>query len=215
MANIEMQWTVTQEISIRDYAARAGFNLHAIDLARLNDDKRKWITDKITKMILGMVEEAWEGDGWQTPFADLEKAVYVITMADNIAIKYNTGTSQVLYIGRGQVKKRLKSHLVNWVSHLSESLQDIKFKFWLSEIKKQGSPTAYKDVESDLICQFKHKFGEFPLLNKKNGDSCSVNHTYDKSFAQPFRPDSKVKKGWCIRPMHENEWFREIEDEDD
>jgi len=211
----KIKWVSTEAISVRDSASTIGFNLHKIDLTNIADDKKKWIIDKIVKMILDKVQSAWEDAGYDSLISGIEKGVYVITLADNISVQYKYDISQVLYIGRGKVRDRIKNHLVNWITHLSESLQDIKFKFWFTEIIKQGSPNAFKNVESDLICIFRNTYGEFPLLNKKNGDTCRVDHEYDASLKKPFRINPKAKTGWCIRPMEDNDWFRETLDADE
>ena len=214
MANINVDWTKSDSISIRDYASRCGFNLLTINIVKQPEEYRNWIEKKIISSILADVDNSWENE-WETSLSQVDKGVYVTTMASNMCVKYKSGVSQVIYIGRGQVRKRLYQHLKNWVANFSESLQDIKFNFSLTEIKVPGSANAFKDVESDLICNFRSKYGGFPLLNKKHGDVCQKDHTYNSEFRKPFKNEHDIKRGWCIKPMANNEWFREIEDDED
>lgn len=213
MATIEIDWTKSQPISIRDYASRCGFNLLTINLMDLADENRKWIERKVITGILADIDKAWKTE-WEKQLSQVDKGIYVITMAGNLCVQYKHGPSQVIYIGRGQIRKRFYQHLKNWVANFSESLQDIKFRFWMTEVKIPGSTNAFKDVESDLICNFRNKFGEFPLLNKKNGDTCQKYHSYNANLTKPFKNEHQIKSGWYIRPMADNEWFREIEEDD-
>lgn len=213
MANIELYWTSTEPISIRKYASDCGFNLLTLDILKVPDDQRKWIEKKVVTSILADVDAAWAKAEWAAPLSQVEKGVYVITMAGNLCIEYKVRPSQVLYIGRGKLRNRLYGHMKNWITYFTESLQDIRFRFWMTEIKVPGSANAFKEVESDLICRFQEKFGEFPLLNHKNGDVCHKYHTYGPSLTVPFQNDRSIKAGWSIKPMQENEWFKEIKED--
>ena len=210
----EIYWTKTNPISIRDYASYCGFNLNTIDLFKIPEDQRKWIERKVVGNILEDLDECWAEDEWEEPFNSIEKGVYVISLAGNICVDYKNKPSQVIYIGRGQVRHRIYNHLKNWVANFSESLQDINFRFWATKIKKAGSPDAFKIVESKLIKIFYDRYGELPILNKKFGDCFdNSNHSFSKDLTKPFRNERAINKGWKIRPMESNEWFKEIEED--
>jgi hypothetical protein len=213
VANIDsIMWTRTDPISIREYASTCGFNLLTIDVDKLAKKQRIWIEKVVINSILAKIDDKWEDDEWGVPLHQVIKGVYVITMAANICIEYKNGMSQVIYIGRGQIRKRIYSHFKNWITYFTESLQDIRFRFWMTEIKVPGSATAFHDVESELICRFKDKFGEFPLLNSIYGKNCGTEHSYNvANLTKPFRNERAIKGGWCIKPMPENQWFKMIE----
>ena len=181
MADIELEWTKTEPISIREYGNYCGFDLSLINILQLPTDRRKWIEKEIVTSILEELDEAWEEDEWETPLYDVKKGVYVITLSGNICIEYTQKPSQVIYIGRGQIRNRIRKHLINWVTHFSESLQDIKFHFWMTEIKVPGSSNAFIEVEADLIKVFEKRYGEYPILNYKSGNSNDKNHNYDNA----------------------------------
>ena len=209
----EIIWTITEPISIRDYASYCGFNLNTINLLEVPDQHRRWIERKIVSNILSYLDKCWE-DNNETSLRDVEKGVYVISLAGNICIEYKKNVSQVIYIGRGKVRQRIYNHLKNWVTNFSESLNDIKFKFWITEIKKSGLSDAFKIVESKLIDKFVEKNGELPILNKKYGDGYKEDqHIFCKELTMPLTNERGIKRGWKISPMENNEWFKEIEDE--
>lgn len=213
MADItEIHWTKSKPVSIRDYGNACGFNLITIDIMQLPEEQKQWIEKKIVSSILADLDQTWEEDEWPSPLYDIEKGVYVITIAGNICINYKGGESQVVYIGRGKTRSRIYSHLRNWVSYFSESLQDISFCFWMTEIKVQGSLNAFMDVESELIRRFNTRFGEYPILNFKAGKKFEVEHSFDRTLTKPLRNLPRIKTGWKIKPMPENEWFKEIDE---
>jgi hypothetical protein len=114
MAKIELEWKKSEPISIRKHGNNGGFNLSIIDLLELSKEKREWIETEIVDSILKKLEEVWEEDEWRVTFPKVKKWVYVITLTDNICIKYEKGFSQVVYIGTGQIRNKIKSHLKEW-----------------------------------------------------------------------------------------------------
>ncbi len=110
MANIDISWTKSQPISIRDFASRCGFNLLTINIMDLPKENRKWIEKKVITGILSSIDKIWEGE-WEKPLSQIDKGIYVITMSGNLCVQYKYGPSQVIYIGRGQIRKRLYQHL--------------------------------------------------------------------------------------------------------
>ncbi len=212
MALIDVDWTKTEPISIREHGIYCGFNLSTIDLLSLSKERRKWIEKEIVSSIIKEIDEVWEKDQWDTPLYEVGKGVYVITLSGNICIQYPNKESQVVYIGRGKIRNRIRRHLTNWVTHFSESLHDIKFQIWMTEIKVPGSPNAVKDVEYDLIKKFEEEYGDLPIQNSKVGNYHKKDHEYNSEWKTPLRVDSSIKSGWSISPMPKNEWFSAIEE---
>ena len=211
MALIEVGWTKSKPISIRDCANTCGFNLMTIDLLRLPSDQRRWIEQNIVNGILADLDKQWEEDGWDTALCDVTKGIYTITLAGGLCVDYEKGQSQVVYIGKGHIRKRIRNHLTNWVTHFSESLHDIKFRFWMTEIKVLGSANAFKEVEADLIDKFWEKYGAYPISNSKSGDDHNKDHYYNREWTAPLQNEPFVKSGWSIKPMPDNEWFAGID----
>lgn len=192
------------------HGSYCGFNLSTIDLLSLSTDRRNWIEKEVVSCILEELDATWEKDQWDTSLSKVAKGVYAITLSGNICIQYPNKESQVVYIGRGKMRNRIKTHLTNWVTHFSESLHDIKFRIWMTEIKVPGSPSAFMDVEADLIEMFETEYRDLPIQNSKGGNYHKKDHNYNAEWKMPLLVDPLIKSGWCISPMPDNEWFADI-----
>ena len=210
MADINIDWFKTENpISILEYAQEVGFDLRALNYEGIRQDKWEWIDTKIRLSILNNLSDEWDEDSNHTTnFSKVKQGVYVITLGENISIDYNGKPSQVMYIGRGKLNRRISSHLKHWIKIFSASLQDISFNVWLTEVKVKGSPNAYKNLESDLINYFERKYGVIPLNNLKNGDYHSREHNYNNEWKKPLINPRNIHSGWCIKPLKNNEWFK-------
>jgi hypothetical protein len=82
----------------------------------------------------------------------------------------------------------------------------------MTEIKVPGSSNAFKDVEADLIEIFEDEYGDLPIQNSKGGTRNNKDHHYSPGWKQPLKVDPSIKKGWCLSPMPQNEWFTPIEE---
>lgn len=212
MAFIKVEWTKTEPITIREYGNYCGFNLSIIDLLTLSNERRNWIEKEIVSCILEELDATWKKYQWDTHLSKVGKGVYVITLSGNMCIQYPNKESQVIYIGSGEIRKRIKAHLINWVTHFSESLHDIKFQIWMTEIKIPGSPNAFRDVEADLIEMFETEYGDLPIENSKAGNYHKNNHHYNTEWEIPLKINGSINSGWCIAPMPDNEWFSKKEE---
>jgi hypothetical protein len=217
MAEINYYWTKTSvPIRISEYADNLGFNLRTLDRENTTDEQLEWVHSKIRNKILSDISECWEADeeGRQFNLASISQGIYVITLSDNLSIDYNGNPSKVLYIGRGQIRIRLYNHMIQWLRHFTESLQDISFDIWMSEIKVKGSKDAYKNVESDLINYFYEKFKCLPIQNSSKGHYHEKSHTYCEEWNKPLKNAPYINKGWAIKPLENNPWSIAFEDED-
>jgi hypothetical protein len=215
MAYIEYLWTKTEyPIRISEYANDLGFNLRTLDQTGISSEMWHWIDGKIRNQIMNYLSECWEENS-EKEFSEVSQGIYIITLSDNLSIDYNNEPSQVIYVGRGQIKNRLKAHLALWIRDLSDSLQDISFDVWMTEVRVKGNANAFKEVESDLLNDFYEKFGCFPLQNKKFGDSHNKIHDYVDDWNKPLKNPSRhsVKNGWSIKPLGNNPWAMIVDDE--
>ena len=212
MAFIEIKWTKTESINIGEYASCFIFNSSTIDLLSLSADRRDWIEKEILSCLLEELDATWEKHQWDTTLSKVHKGVYVVTLADNICIQYERGYSQVVYIGKGQIRDKIKNHIKHWFTQITKSMQDIKFRIWMTEIKVRGSPNAFKDVEADLIEVFEKEYGDLPIQNSKGGNYHKKDHHYNAEWKLPLKVDPSINYGWCIVPMVDNEWFSVMEE---
>ncbi len=214
MAKINVEWFKTKyPISIREYAEKCGFNLTGLENGNISEENWEWIDSKIRLRILNDLKEQWNDieDG-ANRFLKVKRGVYVITLAQNISIDYSGHPSQVIYIGRGNLRSRISSHLRNWIRYFSESLQDISFNIWLTEIRVKGSPNAFKDLEYDLLDEFFNRYGELPIQNTKYGDNFGREHEYNMEWRAPLNNPRNIHNGWTIKPLRNNPWFKDVEE---
>jgi len=215
---IDFDWTKTEAISIKESGMRCGFDLSTINFLGLSDERRNWIESEIINKILEDIDNTWKKDQQitcltkVTPLSKVNKGVYVITLADNFCIKYERGYSQVVYIGKGQIRDKIKNYPKHWFLQFAKSKQEFRFNIWITEIKRQGSPNAFMDVEADLFEIFQKEHGGLPIQNSKGGNYHKKDHLYNSDWKTPLKVDPSINIGWCIKPMPDNEWFAEIEE---
>ena len=215
MASIEYYWTKTEDpIRISEYATNIGFNLRSLDYENIPDDKREWINKKIRYDILAEISDCWEDEDQERngKLSSVKQGIYVISLADNMSIDYNGNPSKVIYIGRGCIRSRLATHFKYWIKTFNDSLQDISFDIWMTEIRHPGSKNAFKEVEADLLDYFCNKYDCYPIQNSISGDIHNKNHDYDNDWNRPLRNPPDINNGWAIRPLKNNDWAIEFEE---
>lgn len=215
MASIEINWAETGPISIFDEARKLGFDL------RLFDSQPTEVQAAIKKLtidqIVRIIREAWRKsyDHEYAPEQDFNRitnGVYVISVGGGFAVSYETRSSEVMYVGRGIIANRLRSHLGNWIFDMSLSLRDVPFKFFMETVGDGRSKGAYMDFEHFMLEKFKEKFGEKPLINKIHGREGRIEHSFSGGWGRPL--DNRASKHlWTIRPTKGNSWFKEFRDD--
>lgn len=206
MATIELDWLKNESpIRLDEYAYDVGFDLNKLEQKDLPYIHKQWIYNKIIGSILYYVSSVWEGE-WDKLLTNVKQGVYVITLANKLSIDYDGFPSPVLYIGRGQIYNRIRSHLWSWIRHFSDSLQGLSFYFWMTEVKIKGSYEAYKDVESDLLYDFYEKFSHYPIQNSIFGKTPNKTHVYKSGWNKPLWNPPYIKSGWSIKPLQNNPW---------
>ena len=216
MAKIEVIWAVTDLISVFDEARELGFDLRKFEQQPEDVQlfMRKATVDRVIHKIRKSWREAYGEDGptRDRDFNTVKRGVYVITIGDGFGVSYDKGCSEVMYIGRGILANRLRSHLNSWIFDMSRSLRDVPFRFYMELIGDGRSPNAFKDFEHHMLDQFSGKFGEKPLLNKIHGRQGDIAHDFSGDWKKPL--DGRGKKHlWEIRPTDKNPWFKEYADE--
>lgn len=215
MANIKVQWSKTNLISISDVARNLGFDLRHYDLHP--EEVRAFMRKSTIDHVIEQARQCWRDDfdgnpAYDRDFNRVKTGVYVISVGDGFGVKYCEGVSEVMYIGRGVIANRLRSHLVNWIFDMSRSLRDVSFRFYMERIGDGRTPHAFKDFEHHLLEQFSNKFGEKPLINKIHGRAGRIDHTYGGDWNAPLDNRGKAYQ-WEIRPTPRNAWFKEFTDD--
>jgi len=215
MASIEIGWAETALISVFEEARHLGFDLRKFDAQ--TEDVQAAVKKATVDRIICIVREAWRASydheyGAGQDFNDIRNGVYVISMGDGFAVKYIGGCSEIMYIGRGVIANRIRSHLFNWIFDMSRSLRDVPFRFYMETVGDGRSKGAFKDFEHHLLEQFSKKFQEKPLVNKIHGREGHITHSFSGNWKRPL--DGRGKNYlWEIRPSKRNSWFKEYKDD--
>ena len=95
------------------------------------------------------------------------KGVYIISVIEPFCLSYPRGSSNIIYIGRGNTWNRLNQGHAKWIVPLSKRL-GLRFKINFGMPRVQKTADAFKHVEGDLIRIFVNKYGQFPYMNKQD-----------------------------------------------
>ncbi len=215
MATLTVNWKTTQLISVFEEAQKLGFDLRKYETQ--HEDIQHLIKKATIDRVMKIIAKAW--DEWEDEnhhkksyFSGVKNGVYVISIGGGFGVRYKKASSEVMYIGRGIISNRLRSHLQNWIFEMSRSLRDVPFKFYMEEFKDARSKDAFKDFEHHLLEQFNDKYQEKPLLNKIAGREGSIIHDYKGNSRAPLRNVGKNYL-WEVRPSAKNRWFKPVADD--
>jgi hypothetical protein len=184
---------------------------------RKYNDQREEIASVIRKntidSVMSQIRREWLSESHPVSLSSVKAGVYVISIIEGFGVKYGRGIcSEVMYIGRGAIANRLRSHLHNWIFDMSISLRDVPFKFYMQSFPDGRTPDLFKHFEGHLLKEFESKFHEKPLINKIHGRRGVKDYDYTGNWDKPL--DNRGKEYlWEIRPTAKNDWFKELEDE--
>ena len=107
--------------------------------------------------------------------ADLTSGIYVLSLSNPLSLQYRNGRSQVIYIGRGNVVRRIKSHVEHKLFDFMLRLSGADFDFHFSQPARPGAGEYFKHVEHSMLEYFRDIYAgmddkrRFPILNKNAG----------------------------------------------
>ncbi len=107
----------------------------------------------------------------------VEDGIYVISLSNPLSIGYRTGRSQVIYIGMGNILRRIKAHFNYKLFDFMFDLAGADFDFYFARPALQRTSTYYKHVENLMLEYFSEQYGgmdetrRFPILNKNAGSN--------------------------------------------
>jgi len=131
--------------------------------------------------------------------------VYIIRSCRPYAVRYKSGWSSTIYIGQGNFRNRITSHLNNWVHPLSIEYHDIGIEIRMYIPRVRNNYYAFKQVEGYLICEFEKKYGELPSGNDRKG-SVSDRHKYNFDFGSILGLGRGPGYEWDI----DSNWLRDF-----
>lgn len=193
-------WYAVKGQSLAVYARNAGFDL------ALYDDYDKRVQVELRKRAVKEAMTALSWAFWEQGFhvEKVKSGVYVIALSNPLSIQYRNKRSQVIYIGRGNIMGRLKTHFDKKLFDFMLGLSGADFDFYCASPARPGTRDYFKHVEHLMLDYFTGQYGglddkrRFPILNKNAGSD----HAYAKGSDWWKKPLTAIGKRplWELKP---------------
>ena len=164
-------WYSVRDQSLAIYARNAGFDLAVYD--GYPETVQEVLRKRAIQEALGAIKEECGEQDFEV--ADVRRGVYVIALSHPLSIQYRKWRSQVVYIGMGNILRRIKAHLEWTLFDFMRDLSGAEFDFHFACPALQGTANYYKHVEHLMLEYFNEQYGgiddsrRFPILNKNRG----------------------------------------------
>jgi hypothetical protein len=137
----------------------------------------------------------------------LTRCVYVLRLCGPFAIQYVNKASPTLYIGRGDLKQRVTSHL-KWINELATRIQGMGFELWLCQPRVRNARNTFADFEAELLNRFYRKFGCLPMFNRRM-ERANRNRRYvpNKAVKACLGFGSGRAYHWALTPLPSNSGY--------
>jgi len=209
-------------MSLATAAREAGFDLavyHEYSESTQKELRKRTVKQAISNICDEYEFQTEEKFGKSKSLDDVSFGVYVIRLSNPFTVRYRTpaisdvstsktvnfdGTSQIVYIGRGDVRSRLESHLKYKLFDFMLSLSGADFDFQILDPVSDfvAKDKLHKQVEHDLLLNFAEtvtcREKGWPILNKYSGSDVGVEDC-GKRWNYPLRKDVKLLE-WAIEP---------------
>jgi hypothetical protein len=191
-----IKWTVLKKQSLQLAAREAGYDL------TMFEDYPKAVQETLRfhaiKNVLYNLRTDFE-DEEEKELWTVTQGVYVICLSDPFTIQYGLSCSNVIYIGRGKISSRLENHFKYSLFDVMMSLAGADFDFYLSEPIDKNEEGYFKQLEHDLLANFRTKIGggTYPLLNKYAGSNQGLE--LGAGWNLPLKTSGK-RPTWAIKP---------------
>lgn len=206
----ENKWLWVKKQSLATAAREAGFDLAMFN--EYSEDTQKELRKKSVRYVIRNIEDAFE-ELSDYELSHVKYGVYVIRLSAPFAVQYRHSdcdedgetTSQIIYIGRGDVAVRLKGHFENKLFDFMQSLSGAEFDIQILDPASDhySKNNLHKQIEYELLEAFAERITcetkGYPLLNKKPGDSAQLDYCGDK-WDGPLRKRDKRVIEWNISP---------------
>ena len=143
--------------------------------------------------------------------SEVDRGVYVIRLSRPYTILYPNRRSPVLYIGEGNTRGRLRSHLSKWVTEFARIIPEMSIDARICQPRVQKNAEAYKEVEADLLSHFCQVYGAIPIFNR-NKEYFGTPNEYTRKFLDVLNPGRGRGYKWALQPLGNDEpRFREYQ----
>lgn len=193
MSNVE--WWKIKDQSLALAAREAGYDLTMFH--EYPEETQENLKSAAIRITLKNIDETFLGMT-ERKLSDIRQGVYVICLSQPFTIEYEGGCSEIIYIGMGNIRNRLKSHFENSLFDFMMSIAGANFDFYLTEPVKSQGDMYYKHIEYMLLNDFHSKRGEFPLLNTNAGSKKDFDDV-GAGWNKPLKASGK-KPVWQIKP---------------
>lgn len=193
-------WCSVKEQSLGVYARSAGFDLAIYE--EYSEDVKEVLKKRAIKEAIDEISDSCEDQGFD--FWGARKGVYVISLSQPLSLRYRSGRSQVIYIGIGRLKSRIKRHFEKTLFDLMQDLSGANFDFHFAVPARRHAALYYKHVEYLMLDHFSEQYGgmderrRFPLLNKNAGSDRGYN-SGSEWWKKPLKASGR-RPLWEIRP---------------
>lgn len=191
-----IEWSVVKKQSLALAAREAGYDLTMFEdyPIAVQDTLRYHAIKNVLENLCSDFE-----DYNDKALGSVKQGVYIICLSDPFTVQYGSKTSNIIYVGRGNITGRLKSHFENSLFDVMMSLAGADFDFYLAEPKDKHGDGYFKQLEHDLLKYFKDKIGDgkYPLLNKYAGSD--VDLKLGDGWNYPMKASGK-RPTWAIKP---------------
>lgn len=193
-------WYSVRGQSLAIYARNAGFDLALYD--DYDEEVQAELRKRAVKESLSAIRLACEEQDFNV--SAVRSGIYVIALSNPLSVSYRIKRSQVIYIGRGNIMGRIKSHFENKLFDFMLSLSGADFDFFFAKPARPGTKEYFKHVEHLMLEYFSEQYGgmddkrRYPILNKNAGN--------DRNYAEgscwwkkPLKASGK-RPLWELRP---------------
>ncbi len=165
-------WYPVKKQSLAVYARHAGFDLAMYE--EYSEEVQIELRARAVKEAIKSIQtDCWERHNFD--LAGVTSGIYVISLSNPISIQYRKNRSQIIYIGRGNIVGRIKSHFENKLFDFMLGLSGADFDFHFSQPARAGTGDYFKHVEHSMLEYFSDIYAgmddkrRFPILNKNAG----------------------------------------------
>jgi len=193
MANVS--WWKIRDQSLALAARQAGFDLSIYD--QYSEQTRNELKAAAIIYAMNNIRSAFEGVAARK-LSEIKQGVYVICLSHPFTIKYAKTCSEIVYIGRGNINGRLKSHFEKSLFRLMRGLSGTNFDFYLTEPVHTASDAYFKHIEYLLLKRFSDTIGggKLPILNTNAGSKQDI-VTVGAGWEKPLKATGK-KPLWAL-----------------
>jgi hypothetical protein len=199
-------WYVVRRQSLAIYARNAGFDLAIYH--KYPESVQEILRKRAIREALRAMEGECAEQGFE--FSEVDRGVYVIALSNPLSIQYRYWRSRVIYIGMGNIVRRIKAHLEWTLFDFMLDLSGANFDFYFACPARQNAPMYYKHVEYLMLKYFNRQYGglddqrRYPILNKNSGSNRNLGDGSDW-WKRPLKAIGR-KPQWELTPTDYNDY---------